>query len=121
MVGRIISAERSRRRGRRRRVHRWRRVSPGEERRECGGAAGLDDETKDVPQHVLRAHDVVVFDQDDAIDVLLRDRKHQFADAARRERVGGDAAGWRIDGSSGLQRSCSVGAPTGSTPITRVF
>jgi hypothetical protein len=69
-----------------------RRVVLRNEGGECGGAATLDDETKGLPQHVLRTHDVVVAHEQDAIDMLLGDRKHQFANAPRRQRVGGDAA-----------------------------
>src|SRR5262245_27754369 len=93
-------------------------VSSGKERGERGCSAGLDEQTKDVPQHVLRAHDVLVLDEQDAVDVLLRDRKHQFANAPRCERIGGDAAG-ASTGLPAFSASVSVGAPTGSTPMTR--
>src|SRR6185295_482791 len=45
----------------------------------------------------------IVFHQHHALDVLLREREHELADALRRERIGGDAAGWRIHGPPGLQ------------------
>ena len=75
----------------------FRLVAAGEDRGERGRAAWLDHETKPVPQHLLRPHDLLVVDEQDAIDMLLRDRKHQLSDAPRRQRVGGDAAGRCID------------------------
>ena len=77
---------------------------PAQERGKGRGAAGLDHKTKDVPQHSLRADDIVVFDQDDPLDVLLGDRKHELAHSTRRQRVGGDAARGRINGSARLER-----------------
>src|SRR5262245_46993466 len=79
-------------------------VAAREQRGEGRRAARLDDETEIIPEHVLRADDLVVFDEEYAIDMLLRDREHQLADAARRQRISRDAARRRIDRMAGLQR-----------------
>jgi len=88
-----------------------RRVVPGEDGGECGGSAGLDQETKDVPQHVLCANDVRVLDEKDAVDMLLCDRKRQRPNAPRRQRIGRDATGGRVNRSARPQRVGQCGRP----------
>ena len=46
----------------------------------------------------------IVGDEHDAVDIVARDRKLSTRRRARRERVGGDAAGWRIDRTPGFER-----------------
>ena len=60
-------------------------VPSREDRGECCCATGFDDESEDVPQLALGTYDVVVLDEQHAVDVLLRDRKGEVANASRRE------------------------------------
>ena len=80
-------------------------VRAREQRREGGGATGFGPDRQRVEEAFLRAADSVVGDQDDALDVALRVREHQLADAARREGVGGDAVGRRVDRDPGRERA----------------
>ncbi len=83
---------------------RARHVAAGEQRAERGGAAGLDDDARDVPEGSLRGANRAVVHQHDAFDERARDREHAVADAPRCERVGRQTARRRVDRTAGVQR-----------------
>ena len=56
-----------------------------------------------LPQRYLRFSNSFIRHQYDALNELLCDGKHEISDPARRQRIGGDASGGRIDWLSGLE------------------
>src|SRR5207244_9288934 len=74
-----------------------RAVAAREDGSEGGRAARFCRNAERVPERSLRVRDRFVGDEDDLFDELPRDGKDALADSARRERVGGDAARWRVD------------------------
>ena len=95
-------------------------VPPGEQRGERGRAARLDDQAERVPQHGLRAQDRLVVDQDDALDVrwaignISSPTRRGASESAAMPPAGAST------GSPACSARCSVGAASGSTPITRM-
>ena len=72
-------------------------IAAREHGRGSGRAARLGDDAQPLPQRALGGPDGVVAHEHDLVDMLLGDREHPLADALRRQRVGGDAAGRRVD------------------------
>ncbi len=66
-------------------------ICAGEESREGGGAAGFGDDAQFAPESPLRFDDLFVGHKRNALNEPLRDGKHEFADAARAKRIGGNA------------------------------
>src|SRR5229473_220597 len=62
-----------------------------------GSPARFSNYAQRLPKFRLRISDIFIRYQHHAIDVTLRDRKHQLAHALWRERVSRNAAGFRID------------------------
>src|SRR6267154_171662 len=68
-------------------------VASGEQRGECGGAAGFGDYAQHAPKRFLCLGDFVVVNEDHFFYVGLRYGELKFADTFWGERIGGDSSG----------------------------
>ncbi len=90
---------------------RRRHVGPGQERGERRRRAGLGDDARRLPERAAaRRGSPSSSTRTTRSTWALRDREHQRPDLPRRERVGGDAAGGRIDRAAGARAPRSAWA-----------
>ncbi len=80
-----------------------RSIGAARERRPCRRAAGLGDQIKVSPESALRRANRFVGHKNDAIEMALTDRKIQFPDASRAERIAGYRVYGDVDGPSCLE------------------
>src|SRR5204863_2612799 len=68
------------------------------------GATRLRHDAQGAPQRLLRLGDRLVGYKYRAWRIFLCDREYKFADAAWRQRIRREPAGFRVDGAPGLER-----------------
>jgi hypothetical protein len=78
-------------------------VNAREQGRESGSAAGFGNQTQFLPKSFLGFDNVIVGNQQRLRDKLLRDGKHQFADASGSKRIRGNPANLNVDNLPGRQ------------------
>jgi len=76
-------------------------------------ATGFRHHAQLIPQQALSGSNLIVAHEYDAVDELLRNRKHQCPDSSRAERIRGQAAHFDVDWPARVQCTRERGATRG--------